>query len=421
MKKIITKIAVLLTAGILIGFSACKLNADGHEHVFNQVEKRTATFFEAGTIILKCKCGETKTENVGPLFSVPSDENGVPLKAIPEDKYVYFGFLPRTVVKQDGSKLYGIDNTTEITIEETTENSITIGSNTYYKGSDGEYYQKVKETLSVYNEIGSKEHEEFKELGEITNDEPLRYSDGTSVRKSNLQAAIPEVYTRWFRVEPIKWKILTTDFALNHDNPANSEKACLLLAEEIINSNVVYSELWKNNYKESQMRAYLNGLGYKAENIDDWNWKNKGFLQTAFISSAQELIKTTKVDNSAETTGYIPEYYSYNFYCDDTEDKIFLLSQKDVINSDYGFPAHDAFGVDNVRIRKATDYAKANNVYESTTPGYGGCWWLRSPIYSVYTCVCGIHHHGLASNCNNIVSNNCGGIVPALAVSISGN
>ena len=94
-------------------------------------------------------------------------------------KFVFFGVFPRSVVKQEGTTLYGKDKVTEITIDESEENSITRGAYTYYKGSDNEYYYKMAE--NAYADY-------------------TKYSDGSDVNKLSANSE------RWFLVEPIKWR-----------------------------------------------------------------------------------------------------------------------------------------------------------------------------------------------------------------------
>jgi len=272
-----------------------------------------------------------------------------------------------------------------------------MGPNTYYKGDDGEYYAKVtaKPCESSYT-----------------------YSDGTSVTATET----------YFKVEPIKWKVLTTNY--------NSTNKALLLAEEILTANVPYYKynsssntrtvgeetgIYPNNYKYSQIRAYLNGLDYyydtsSTETILKNDYSGKGFLQTAFTTSAQDLIAETTVDNSAESTtdtgNKITKATTYA--CDNTTDKIFLLSEQEVTTTSYGFAARYEKG--NARIRVTTDYAKANYAYQSSTAGYGGWWRLRSPdcISSRYARIVGIG--GDASSIVN-VNYTREGVVPALSIS----
>ena len=154
-----------------------------------------------------------------------------------------------------------------------------MGANTYYKGSDGAWYAKCTEK---------------------TNESGYKYSDGTDVAQDSANS------TKYFKVEPIKWRVLTNDY--------NGKK--LLLAESIlincdyygyynVNRTIGNSTVYPNNYKESRVRAYLNGLSYtkkesdSADQVTDSTFAGKGFLQTAFTSTAQNQIATTNVDNSA--------------------------------------------------------------------------------------------------------------------------
>ena len=283
-----------------------------------------------------------RTEEIPELYSTPVTEevNGT--------TYVYFGVWPQTVLPV----------TSSVTVDETER--VFMGANTYYLGSDGNYYAKCAE--KAYG-TGAE----------------YKYHDGTQPGKGGET-------TRYFKVEPIKWRVLT-------DNYSGKK---LLLAENILTANVPYydynskfntrtvgsdTNIYPNNYKYSQIRAYLNGLDYyydtsSTETTKKTDYKYKGFLQTAFTQKAQGLIANTVVDNREETTGYSESTYTAGYACENTTDKIFLLSESEVINSDYGFAAYSKYGIGNARIRFPTDYAKANNAYMGSI---GGCWWLRSP------------------------------------------
>ena len=265
--------------------------------------------------------------------------------------YVEFGDWPQSVLPSDST----------VTVDETKK--VIMGANTYYLGSDGNYYAKCAE-----NAFGT--GVEYK------------YHDGTQPGRSGTT-------TRYFKVEPIKWRVLT-------DNYSGKK---LLLAEEILTANVPYydyrnkdytrtvgsdTNIYPNNYKYSQIRAYLNGLDYyydtsSTETTKKTDYTGKGFLQTAFTQDAQALIAETVVDNRKETTGHSESTYAADYACENTTDKIFLLSESEAINSDYGFAAYDSSGKGNARIRFPTDYAKANYAYQSSTDGCGDYWWLRSP------------------------------------------
>ena len=116
---------------------------------------------------------------------------------------------------------------------------------------------------------------------------------------------------------------------------------------------------------------------------------NQTFYNTAFTSTQKSLIKTTLVDNSAASTSLYSNPLQWNngenyYACENTNDKIFLLSQKDVTNSAYGFSSYDT--IDPERQLKSSDYAKSQGCWQNTDNSsyLGNCfsWWLRSPNYS---------------------------------------
>ena len=308
-----------------------------------------------GARIYKCTvCGNERIEPITKpkLYETPVDaETGLP--ATKSSRYIYFGVFPKTVLPVGST----------VTVNETV--SVKMGADTYYKGNDGEYYAKVMENANQ-------------------SDSSINmYSDGTQAKKSDAESY------RYFKVEPIKWKVITDSYS----------GKCLLLAEDILTANVPYYKynslsnrrtvgsdtgIFSNNYKYSQIRAYLNGLDYyydesSTSTVKKNDYTGKGFLQTAFTDSAQSLIATTTVDNSAASTTDSGNNLdkATETACADTEDKIFLLSIKEATS--YGFLAYDKW--DNARIRKATDYAKANYAYHDGPDSvwWGSDWCLRSP------------------------------------------
>lgn len=343
------------------------------------------TLTTEGIKTYKCTACKTilRTENLPcpKLYSTPVTEvvNGV--------TYVYFGDWPQSVLPV----------TSSVTVDETV--SVTMGANTYYLGSDGNYYATCAEIAHFGDQY--------------------KYHDGT-------QPGNYGTTTRYFKVEPIKWRVLT-------DNYSGKK---LLLAEEILTANVPYykyksssnkriigsdTNIYPNNYKYSQIRAYLNGLDYyydtsSTETTKKTEYTGKGFLQTAFTQDAQAIIAETVVDNRKETTGYNGSTYAVKYACENTTDKIFLLSESEVINSDYGFAAYDIYGKGNTRIRFPTDYAKANNAYMDSTEGYGGYWWLRSPSYYRSYDVRTVNFGGDAYS-DDSVGEFDQGVVPALSIS----
>ena len=296
---------------------------------------------------------------------------------------VVFGLWPQTIK----AKSVTVDtNVTEI-----------HGAFTYCKGSDGQWYVKQAEKSWYSN----------------------KYSDGTTVGQDGTSE-------QWFKVEPIKWRVLTTNYG----------GAKLLLAESILIGGVPYylntssrtiggKTIYANNYKYSTIRAWLNG-SYEHDDTQTKTHFGKGFLQSAFIAAQQAVINTTTVDNSARSTNTDVNAMQWNsgdnqYSCDPTSGEIFLLSEQEVTTKAYGFADYnkcnvDGSGIKSTRIRVTTDFAKATGVYQNTNWAMGGCWRLRSPYYSRDDCVCNVDTTGYAFAHSNGTNDDVG-IVPALCVS----
>ena len=214
----------------------------------------------------------------------------------------------------------------------------------------------------------------------------------------------------YYKVEPITWRVIGY----------NSDGSKKLLADKIYARIPYYgtastrslsdSTIYSNNYKYSNIRAYLNSTKNQFEADGgtptqyDIDWSNAGFLTAAFTSTELAKIKTVLVDNSAKTTDSDTNQYA----CENTEDKVYLLSYKEAQKKLYGLYNSSE------RIMKTTAYARANGAYQSDNEAYGGYWWLRSPFYSLYFSACRIYDDG--DNRSSSVEYNCVGVVPALTV-----
>ena len=244
-----------------------------------------------------------------------------------EGDYIYFGEYPQTL-KADS-----------VTITSTTD------ERGYYLGDDGCYYAKVSADPH-YNDF--------------------TFSTGASITKG-------AVY--YFKVEPIRWRILSEE---------NGE--AFLLCDSIIdvlsyqwdfydryqtyynNADGVPEGTYANNYKYSEIRA----------------WLNTTFYETAFSALQQEIILITEVDNSAKSTNPHGNETAHNggvneYVCENTNDKIFLLSQEEATNEAYGFSSSES--ADESREMITSDYSRALGALMITTEDYygNGWWYHRSP------------------------------------------
>ena len=110
-------------------------------------------------------------------------------------------------------------------------------------------------------------------------------------------------------------------------------------------------------------------------------WLNDDFLNRAFTAEEQSAIPVTTVENGREQSfgGYT------HFYCDDTQDKIFLLSYAEV-HKYLGVVFWEISDDTNVKSRvAATDYAKSAGAewrredFWTQEGKKATWWWLRSP------------------------------------------
>ena len=260
-------------------------------------------------------------------------------KACPYDMdgdYIYFGEYPQTIKADD------------ITITDTQD------ARGYYLGSDGYYYAKVTAT---------------------PNSSGYTFSTGASVTSG-------EVY--YFKVEPIRWRILSTD-----------GKTALILCDSII-ANHRYDDSYNNNYAQSEIRQ----------------WLNDTFYESAFSDLQREIILTTTVDNSVYSTGDSSNSYA----CEDTEDKVFLLSYREVTSSAYGF-ASNYSTYNTARRMQTSDYSRATGVLMNTSSTYygNGSWWLRSPNYHYGNDARYVYYGGNVGSSNS-VSGSYFGVVAALQI-----
>ena len=297
-------------------------------------QKVTSLTLDLGDVTLYAKWSEPVTQTETKQYVRVNKNN----EGDAQGEYILFGCYPQTIKSSD----------------------VTVGDvadeDGYYLGSDGERYAKV---------VADPRYDGY------------TFSDGSAVTEGN---------TYYFKVEPIRWRILS-----------ESDGSAFILADGII-ANRQYDPGY-NDYADSEIRA----------------WLNDEFLNTAFGEMAQGMIETTEVDNSVYSTGYSSNPYA----CENTFDKVFLLSYREVVNSDYGFSS-DGGDYDMARRMTVSDYARSTGAFMYIDGGYFGCgyWWLRSPWYYNSDRARSVYDDGRAAAGRDLVDLGDRGVVPALNITL---
>ena len=311
---------------------------------------------------------------------------------------VEFGHWPQTL-KDDS-----------VTIDE--NDSKTIGGWTYYKGSDGQWYAKLTQSIERSRD-GYKVVETF-----------VTYFNGKRIIGGYNDGNVSS--PKYFKVEPIKWRVLTENY--------NKTGKKLLWAENILWRTNFYgyystrtvdgAKVYPNNYEHSSIRAFLNGQTYlyrseqinAVETVSDYYF-DKGFLQIAFTEDEKSSIAMTVVDNGARSTlpdnpGAWTSYEKTNgleknnlYSCSNTDDKIFLLSMQEITKSDFGFGETDS--ADPAKHRAITDFSKyiggmddfyllrsPNGLSEASYKG-GSVWSITTQFGPRRSCTQGSSGHSI--------------------------
>ena len=311
-----------------------KCNLFGHEWDDGVVTTEPTKGNEGEKTYSCVNCDEHKYE-VLPKIEVASAE----IYEIDGVKYVNYGSYPQTHVWD------------ETLISELNKLTTTNASGYYeYAGKE-------------YAKVTTKPYQSGSYTDDYGNTQYYTYNDGKTVNRNVIE---------WFIVEPIQWRIISenTDGSYQLHSEYILDATCYCDYDYLRSIDDI--DIFQNNYKYSNIRAWLNGYNGTDYKITDYT--NKGFYDIAFENSEKGAIITTEVDNSASTTN--PP--SMQYACENTFDKMYLLSYKDMYNSNYGY-------TDTIfRYAQVTDYAKAVGAYWNTSTEYlnNGYHWLRSPFYN---------------------------------------
>ena len=181
--------------------------------------------------------------------------------------------------------------------------------------------------------------------------------------------------------QPIKWRVLSV----------NGNDA-FLMADKILDVQPYNTKYVPMTWENSSLRK----------------WLNETFYENAFTEDEKNSIQTSTVKNENN-----PRYSTSSNGGNDTEDKVYLLSINESLNTDYGFDQN--ITTKNTRIAEVTNYADS---FGGIVSGNIKNWWLRSPgsleIMAAYINVDGTFSYGGTN-----IDANTTGIRPVLHVDLS--
>ncbi len=281
----------------------------------------------------------------------------ITVKAVFEKTHIYFGEYPQRYVGHE----------TDVDFAGSTKDE-----RGYYLASNNSYYAQITAN---------------------------KYSDGRKYFTSGHIIVTGVKYQ--FKVEPIKWRILSED------------NGTLFLLSENALDNPSYDTLKLNVYNTSDIRT----------------WLNNDFYNIAFNSAEKQKILTSEVDNSAKSMNPYgnPNYFEngVNYGArENTFDKVFLLSLEEATNPNYGFNNEYSQRDYTLRAKYATDYAMARGVSfregyatQSSAHGRVNYWWLRSSVASSpYVRTVSGEYGDIGTS--GYTHNTTGGVVPAIRIQL---
>lgn len=326
--------------------------------------------------------GKTHTSNTY-SFNVPSEDMTITttttLPYTREGNKIYFGTYPQSKVTDNSliNELNALSGT-----KPTSTNK--------YKWTDYNYYINSSVTSYMfYQDIDYDDDGAFDYRGVyFTSYRPYYYSYSSSTSNScqdDNGYSTNTIY--WFSYDPIEWNIL---------NESNGK--ALIIANLILDSQEYCPNDTSSTFSHNGGTGYANN--YELSMIR--KFLNDNFYNTAFNDLEKVLIETTTVDNSVSSTVSSSNMYA----CNNTQDKLFLLSYQE---------ATTYYSSNSSRIAYGTDYSKVQGLWVSSS-NQASYWWLRSPDGDIAYCACYFDNGG--GICSRNVDRTDGGVRPACYIKL---
>lgn len=330
-----------------------------------------------------------------------------PVKYTRDGDNIYFGYWPQTC-ERDGNVVAKLNEIAgKPPLPRDKENPFN------WESHEGTTYMWQK--IVIYNGT--------KYLGVQMND--YRASGVYSLRSYIMKNGYFTFEVYWFKYEPIKWRILTT-----------SGNSAFIMSDIALDSFSIQPDR-KSENRDGLFAEYNNLTGVPdGTYANNWeycflrSWLNETFYNEVFNKLQKEIIQTTHLDNTARSSNPndYPKYYGYGEnagknkfadQCKDTDDKIFLLSLRDITTTAYGFNK-DVKAEDPARNLQATDFAKLHGAPMNTNDKKYVTWYTRSPApangnQGYATFVLDRHAKGAMGSIDLTPD---GGVVPALWITL---
>ena len=330
-----------------------------------------------------------------------------PVKYTREGDYIYFGYWPQTLERDETVVAKLNEMAGKPPLPRDKENPYN------WESHEGTTYMWQK--IVIYNGT--------KYLGVQMND--YRASGVYSLRSYIMKNGYFTYEVYWFKYEPIKWKILTT-----------SGNSAYIMSDIALDSFSIQPDR-KGENRDGLYASYNNSTGVPdGTYANNWEycflrqWLNETFYNEVFNKLQKEIIQTTHLDNTARSSNPndYPKYYGYGEkagknkfadQCKNTDDKIFLLSLRDITTTAYGFNK-DVLAKDPARNLQATDFAKLHGAPMNTNDKKYVTWYTRSPApangnQGYATFVLDRHAKGAIDSIDLTPD---GGVVPALWITL---
>ena len=375
MKRKITLLALVLVVVVLatsVLFACNKETNDDKYYLYEDGVKDENSCIEID--------GNKDTDSVGDAGTVYTRDGS----------YIYFGTYPQSKV-------------TDSTIKSTLTGSVGALPTLYNSGNWTSYGYYIDGSVSNFMWYIDKEYSGERYRGvyftSYRPDDTTDASSSSSSYQDDNGYSTGNVY--WFKYEPIKWRILSE----------GSGKA-LILAELILDSQEFYPST--DDRTENGTTVYANNWEYSTIR----KWLNETFYNVAFNDLQKTLIVGTELDNKTTAYAYDGSSNSYATCQNNTTDKVFLLSYKDILNTFYGFSSSSS-NYDTAMRKKTSDYAQVQGACTSTDSSYlgNGLWWLRSPCSDYSNDATCIYLDGYGAYGGVYITH--GGVVPALTIMLS--